>query len=170
MVDFKEYENAVAAFRETQNFVVNPLVSSPFHFKNLSNYLIFNDDFKSLMKLSKSEKWHNIDELPFNSHEETILVTTPELKIMFASNNLLQMNGYRPEEVLGHSPKLFQGSGTNPETSHEIGEAIRNLQPFEKMILNYRKDGSTYKCHIKGFPLVDKKGNLKHFIAIEKAA
>ncbi len=170
MFDFEKHENAVAVFRESQQFSANPLVSADFHFQNLSDFLTYKVDFNNLLEIAKREKWQDLEALPFGSHHETILVTTPQLQIVFSTSNLLQMNGFYPEEVIGHSPKIFQGDKTDGSTLEKIANSIRDREPFEHIILNYRKDGSRYDCHIKGFPLFDKQGNLKHFLAIEKAA
>jgi hypothetical protein len=42
------------------------------------------------------------------------------------------MNGYIEEEVLGKSPKMFQGDNSNLTTSSEIRQTIQLQQPFEK--------------------------------------
>ena len=65
---------------------------------------------------------------------------------------------------------MFQGQATDDAISREIGIAVQNQLPFEKTILNYCKDGSLYKCHIKGFPVFNKQGELTNFIAFEKIA
>lgn len=65
---------------------------------------------------------------------------------------------------------MFQGESTCPKTSLIIRNAIKKRQPFDEIVTNYCKDGSTYKCHIKGFPVFDRKDNLKHFVAFEKVA
>jgi hypothetical protein len=70
---------------------------------------------------------------------------------------------------LGKSPKIFQGSKTNAVTSREIREKINQELPFEKKVINYKKNGKTYDCLIKGYPIKSKKGKLTHFIAFEKA-
>jgi hypothetical protein len=80
------------------------------------------------------------------------------------------MNGYVEAEVLGKSPKMFQGEATNQITSNEIRKAIVEQQPFEKIVMNYKKNGEVYACLIKGFPVFNTKGDLSHYIAFEKAA
>ena len=101
--------------------------------------------------------------------DETIIVVTDvNLKIVFASKNIIKMNGYLPSEVIGKHPKIFQGEATNLETSKQIGLAIKNQKPFKQVITNYCKDGSLYKCEIQGFPVFDKSGVLINFIAFEK--
>ena len=80
------------------------------------------------------------------------------------------MNGYVEAEVLGKRPKMFQGEATNQITSNEIRRAISDQQPFEKTVMNYKKNGDVYACLIKGFPVFNSKGQLSHYIAFEKAA
>jgi PAS domain S-box-containing protein len=92
------------------------------------------------------------------------------LNIVFASHNIKKMNGYEEADVLGKSPKMFQGKATNDNTSNEIRKAIVNQESFEKTVLNYKKNGDVYVCLIKGFPVFNNKGNLSHYIAFEKAA
>jgi predicted transglutaminase-like protease len=83
---------------------------------------------------------------------------------------MLDLNGYYPNEVIGNSPKMFQGELTNKKVSQEISEAVKTKQPFDKIIINYCKDGSLYKCQIKGYPVFDVNGELINFIAFEKIA
>ena len=80
------------------------------------------------------------------------------------------MNGYEAQEVIGNSPKMFQGAKTDLQVSNEIRQAILKKVPFEKNVINYCKDGSVYNCHIKGFPIFNNKGEVINFIAFEKIA
>jgi hypothetical protein len=43
------------------------------------------------------------------------------------------MNGYREEEVLGKSPKMFQGEATNG-TTNEIRKAILEQNHLKKQL------------------------------------
>ena len=128
-------------------------------------------DCNKLSLIASSSKWV-VNDWDFKNKlkEEVIIVTDTKLEIVFASHNLTKMNGYREEEVMGRSPKMFHGSATNSLTSNEIRKAIQLQEPFEKTVLNYKKNGDTYLCLIKGFPVFNRKGELSHFIAFEKAA
>jgi hypothetical protein len=65
---------------------------------------------------------------------------------------------------------MFHGEETDLEVSNEIRLAIQNKEPFEKRVLNYKKNGETYQCLIKGYPVFNSKGDVSHFIAFEKVA
>ena len=64
---------------------------------------------------------------------------------------------------------MFQGAETDMTERKKIRNAIDQQRQFESTVVNYRKDGSIYRCHIEGYPIFNKKGNLVNFIAIENA-
>ncbi|WP_281238526.1 PAS domain-containing protein [Flavobacterium praedii] len=128
-------------------------------------------DYNKIAIISNSKKWKNADwDFKNKLEEKVILITDANLNIVFASHSLHKMNGYREQEVLGKSPKMFQGKATVMTTSLEIREAITLQKPFVKQVLNYKKSGELYYCNIEGFPIFNKKGELVNFIAFEQAA
>lgn len=127
-------------------------------------------DINILNQLAAKYRWQSqpqINQELFNK-EHVIVVTDSHLKIVHASHNISEMNGYAVEEIIGKSPKMFQGALTCKVTSNYISNAIKNKHSFEAVLTNYRKDGSAYKCWIKGEPLFNEKGKVVHFIAYEK--
>ncbi|PZX60675.1 PAS domain-containing protein [Hydrotalea sandarakina] len=131
---------------------------------------------KDLQALNKIHRLNNWGYIQFAYHEaliwenKTIIVTNTQLQIIYATENLLAMNGYHPSEVIGKRPAIFQGPETSVETRKFIKSAIQALQPFNTSIINYKKNGSMYTCHIEAFPIFDINGKLVNFMAIEKAA
>jgi PAS domain S-box-containing protein len=170
MAEFKVYHEAYSAYFANQNARRTPLLSWNFYVDYLSQLNKTLNDEQMLAVLASNNKWITSDFKTKFDNDTVIVVTCPKLKIVFASKNIVRMNGYEPEEIIGKSPKIFQGSKTNITISGEIREAIEKRQPFEKEVLNYRKDGIPYKCNIKGFPVFNKQGELTNFIAFEKAA
>lgn len=171
MMDLKTYDKSVAEMKKSSNQHKMPLLSWDlysvfFRALNAAQY-----DLSLLNQLSKEYKWN----MPFDLDAElqtndAILVTNANLEIVFASYGIAGMSGYEPAEVIGNSPKMFQGKETSAEKRAEIYEAILANKPFETTVINYKKNGETYDCHIRSFPIFNKKGKLTHFIALEKAA
>lgn len=128
------------------------------------------EDIVSLQRLSEDNRWSYPATFKdaLLKKDQIIIVTDPDLKIVHATHNITLMNGYRPEEILGKQPKLFQGAETSTRTTGEIRKAINNEMPFEAVIRNYRKDGTAYNCWLKAEPIFDTKGELVNFIAYEK--
>lgn len=100
--------------------------------------------------------------------DQVIVLTDPSLNIQHATANIYKMNGYLPQELIGKKPKIFQGEKTCAKTNARISKAIKEYKSFEETIINYRKDGSSYRCWIQGEPVFNKEGQLIHFIAFEK--
>jgi PAS domain S-box-containing protein len=170
MNDLNEYYTAYSRYFSIHNAKSTPLLSWSFYVDYLSQLNKTLSDQQLLNVFADRNKWVANGFEPVLDNDTVVVVTCTKLKIVFATKNIVRMNGYQPEEIIGKSPKLFQGEATCQETSGEIRKAIENNQPFEKVVINYRKDGEIYKCHIKSFPIFNKQGELSHFIAFEKAA
>jgi len=165
------YENALAKYYNSLSLNSFPLTCWDFYLNSFDRLKMSLSDTFLLNKIVEENNWNTTWDYKEELESETVIVVTDaKLSIVFASKNILIMNGYYPNEVVGNSPKMFQGDQTNKKISKEISEAIKTQQPFDKVIWNYCKDGSLYKCHIKGFPVFDKKGKLANFIAFEKIA
>ena len=127
-------------------------------------------DAQMLGQRAEYDQWENpIDfKEKLFPKDQVIVLTDPKLNIQHASANIYQMNGYMPQELIGKKPKIFQGEETCAKTSARISRAIKERKAFEETIVNYRKDGSLYRCWIQGEPVFNKEGRLIHFIAFEK--
>ncbi len=118
---------------------------------------------------SKWETHENFNAIVYQEKRD-IIITNANQKIVFATQGIHSMNGYHASELIGKSPKIFQGELTSSESKNNIRIAIQNQLPFKDIILNYRKDGSTYLCNIEAYPKFNRKGQLINYIAFEKIA
>jgi PAS domain S-box-containing protein len=104
--------------------------------------------------------------------EDSIIITTKELdppgpEIVYVNPGFTRMTGYSPEEVLGKTPRILQGSNTNPEVLKRLRSTLDAGEVFYGQAINYKKDGSEFwnEWHIE--PIKDDSGNLTHYIAIQ---
>lgn len=170
-MEFKVYDAAFAKQHNTAAIVGMPLVSWDIYSQFLFQTNALINDVNSLNQIAIKNQWKSVWDFKENLQEKTVIVVTDaHLNIVFATKNIKNMNGYTPNEIVGKSPKMFQGKETDLQVSSEIRQAIINKVPFEKNVINYCKDGSLYKCHIKGFPVFNHKGEVTNFIAFEKIA
>lgn len=170
-MEFKVYDDAFAKQYENGAIKAMPLVSWDIYSQFLLQTNVLFHDVNSLHQIANKNNWKSVWDYKESLQDETVIVVTDaQLKIVFASKNIKKMNGYEAQEVIGNSPKMFQGPKTDSNISFEIRQAILNKVPFEKNVINYCKDGSLYKCHIKGFPVFNDKGVVTNFIAFEKIA
>ena len=141
MKDLRFYDSAVQRYNSHINAISAPLSSwdiSGMYFQTYKEHL---KDLASIGQIGNKNRWQSVltgDDWPLIK-KLVVVITDPHLKIEFASNNIKQMTGYDPIEVVGKSPKLFQGKDTCKLTRERIAEAIENQQPFEETIINYKK-------------------------------
>ncbi|MEW7291236.1 PAS domain-containing protein [Aquimarina sp. 2304DJ70-9] len=170
MEEFKGYDHMMARYYEKMSNYSLPLLSWEFYGEHHTLLESFKEDLSTLKKLTENWEFTRDYSKEFTQEQSVIVITNPNLKIVYASQNIQNLNGYSPDEVIGNSPKMFQGKDTCVKTSAKVREAVNNQTSFEVTILNYRKDLTPYQCIIKGFPVHDKKGKLINYIAFEKAA
>nr|WP_315157690.1 PAS domain-containing protein [uncultured Flavobacterium sp.] len=170
MLNISDYENAKAKYFNALALKTSSILSMSFHEEFLGSIKKSFNDFNRLNEiLPKNNVETDNDVLRNALLDDVVIVTDSNLKIVFASNNLSKMNGYSESEVIGNSPKMFHGAKTNKVISRQIREKIDQKLPFESKVINYKKNGKTYDCLIKSYPIFNKKGDLTHFIAFEKA-
>lgn len=73
-----------------------------------------------------------------------LVIADQEQKIIYANSAFCELTGYRLQELLRRNCRLLQGPDSSAKTSAQIRKALFNGEPFEGLILNYRKDGSTF--------------------------
>lgn len=170
MNEVKEYDYAANKFYSSVNINSLPLNSWDLYASFFQSICKSYNDINVLTELAKDKNWSYAERFRKELIEKNtvIVVTDLQLRIVYATQNISTMNGYQPSEVLGKTPKMFQGVDTCKETSMLVRKAVQNKQPFETTILNYRKDGATYKCWIKGEPVFNTSGEVVNFIAYEK--
>ncbi|WP_108742475.1 PAS domain-containing protein [Flavobacterium faecale] len=158
-----EYDKALVKYSNSLRILHLPLLSWEF-FASHTNEI---NKFVSIQKHWKAK----VDFSAIASNAETqILITNSKQQIVFASNGIHQMNGYQAHEIIGKTPKMFQGELTSTVSREKIKIALQNNLPFKEVLINYKKDGSTYLCKIEAYPKFNKKGELINYIAFERIA
>ena len=100
--------------------------------------------------------------------DNAAVVTDAEGRIEWVNDGFYRITGYRLEEVIGRKPGSFlQGVNTSQQTVAEMRESLVCRRSFSGEILNYHKDGHPYWLLLNINPILDDRGNLTHFIAIE---
>ncbi|KAA1243925.1 PAS domain-containing protein [Aquimarina sp. RZ0] len=170
MKEFAVYDQMMAQYYKSISTHILPLFSWEFYGEHFSAMSSFKEDLEMLKKITQKWNFDRNYQKELINKKSVIVITNTKLTIVYASHNIEKMNGYTPEEIIGSSPKMFQGANTCNQTSKMVRQAVKKQQPFEVSILNYKKDKSTYVCNIKGFPVLNKRGKLVNYIAFETAA
>jgi PAS domain S-box-containing protein len=81
-----------------------------------------------------------------------------------ANDAFCALTGYPETEILGRNCRFLAGDKTEPWLSVRIGAAVRARQPLLVDILNYRRDGSSFRNGVLITPLYDEDGELEWFL------
>jgi PAS domain S-box-containing protein len=97
---------------------------------------------------------------------DTIDLPGPE--IVYVNEEFTRMTGYQPDEVIGKTPRILQGPGTQPAARAQMRSALQKAEPIRVEVLNYRKDGSEFWVELDIVPVHDEYGQLTHFVSIQR--
>ena len=100
---------------------------------------------------------------------DSILITdnTKEGKIVYANKAFKKLTGHDPVEILGKTPRILQGAGTDPKVTERLREALKTGGKFEGKAINYKKDGTPFIMYWRVLPI--KVGrNIEAWIAIQR--
>jgi diguanylate cyclase (GGDEF)-like protein/PAS domain S-box-containing protein len=110
----------------------------------------------------------------FNTVQDALLITlaepigTPGPVIVYANASLSQQTGYATHELLGRSPRLFQGPGTDLRITTRFRERLLQWHRSEMEVLNYSRDGQPLWIELKVAPLADAEGWYTHWVSVQR--
>lgn len=93
---------------------------------------------------------------------------SPYPRIVFANEGYTRMTGFSREEVLGQTPRIAQGPGTDRATLDRIRKKLKAWQPIREELLNYRKDGTPFWVELNIRPLADETGWFTHWVSVQR--
>ena len=95
-------------------------------------------------------------------------VDPPGPGIVYVNPAFCAMTGYTAEEVIGRTPRILQGPGSERGVLDRVRAALEAGEAFSGETTNYRKDGTIYivEWHIN--PLHDGDGRITHWVSIQR--
>ncbi len=90
----------------------------------------------------------------------------PGPRIVFVNEAFERRTGYLPEEVLGRTPRLLQGEGTQRKELNKLRAAMEQWRPARVDLINYTKAGEAYWVDLEVSPVWDEARKLTHWVAV----
>lgn len=135
----------------------------------LSKHQELANDLEAFAQLKVRFDWQNVADLhPVLLANQTVIVTDRATRILWVSDSFRLLTGYQSFEVLGRKPSFLQGPLTSPKTQDTIRQNLTRGASVAVTVLNYRKEGTPYRCQVKIRPLMNSQRECTHFIAYEK--
>ncbi len=88
--------------------------------------------------------------------------------IVYVNNALTELTGHSRNEILGKSPRIFQGPKTDKKELNKLKTSLQKREYCEIEVINYKKNGEEFLNHFSVFPLANKTGEFRYFISIQR--
>jgi len=100
---------------------------------------------------------------------DSVLITdaSSEGKIIYANKSFKILTGHDPSEVIGKTPRILQGSGTDSKTIARLSDALKSGRKFEGKAINYKKDGTPFIMYWRVLPIKVRK-KITAWVAIQR--
>lgn len=88
----------------------------------------------------------------------------PDNPLEVVNRAFCDLTGYSEREIVGRNCRFLAGERTEEARTEEIRSAIHEQRPVLVDLLNYRRDGTTFRNGVMITPLFDAEGMLAWFL------
>ena len=100
---------------------------------------------------------------------DSVLITdaSAEGKIIYANKSFKKLTGHDPSEIIGKTPRILQGPGTDSKVIARLSDALKSGGKFEGRAINYKKNGTPFIMYWRVLPIrIGKK--ITAWVAIQR--
>jgi PAS domain S-box-containing protein len=99
---------------------------------------------------------------------EATPIDLPGPRIVMVSDALTRLTGYSAAELIGRTPRIFQGPLTSRKTLDALRASMERWERTQVELVNYTKDGRPFWVEIDIAPIADDTGWFTHWIAVQR--
>ena len=96
---------------------------------------------------------------------EVHALAAPKHRIVYVNEAFEKYTGYRQSEVIGRSPSLLQGQGSQYAELDRIHLALAQGLEVHAELINYKKDGTLFWIELDIAPIKDEAGRATHWVS-----
>ncbi|MFA5403464.1 MAG: PAS domain S-box protein [Ignavibacteria bacterium] len=98
----------------------------------------------------------------------TILITDINGEIEYVNPKFIEVTGYRPEEVIGKTPRILKSDDKSLEEYKELWQTISSGKDWIGEFHNKKKNGELYWEKASISPVKNSEGKITHFLAVKE--
>jgi PAS domain S-box-containing protein len=103
-----------------------------------------------------------------NSFDSILITdTSRQGRIVYTNKAFKKLTGYDTSDVIGKTPRVLQGPGTDKKVIARLSDALASGSRFEGKAVNYKKDGTPFIMHWRVLPIKAGK-EIKGWLAIQR--
>lgn len=88
--------------------------------------------------------------------------------VIHVNDAFTRVTGYAAGEVIGFTPRILQGPGSDRSTLDRVRRALERQEQITVEILNYKKDGSEYRAQMSLTPIFEPGGTCTHWVSVQR--
>lgn len=90
-----------------------------------------------------------------------------DLPIVYVNDAFSALTGYQPEETIGRNCRFLQNEHVDQPGIDVLRQAVKRRKNGRAIVLNYRKDGTSFLNEVIISPLRSKRGRVTHFAGFQ---
>jgi PAS domain S-box-containing protein len=99
---------------------------------------------------------------------DAIFITDINGNIEFANSAFETVYGYKPNEVIGKTPRIIKSGITPQEQYEQFWGTLLSNQAVTHELINRKKDGRLISIASTNSPILDEKGSVLGFLAVQR--
>lgn len=125
-----------------------------------------------MFELTNELNW--LPQVVLDGVSDFVLVTDADLdregglRILYANRLLLEATEDIEADLLGQSPRIFQGPLTDKSTIARVKKGLRSKTFVKEELLNYTKSGRLYWVELNISPVTDSEGEVRFFVSVQR--
>lgn len=97
-----------------------------------------------------------------------VVVTDAHRRITWVNQAFEQLSGWTVQELVGRSPRLFQGPGTDAATTARMGKHLEHGEGFTGVeVVNYTKSGDPYWVMLDVQPIAGDDSQVEGYVSVQ---
>ncbi|MCL4550968.1 MAG: PAS domain S-box protein [Bacteroidetes bacterium] len=97
-----------------------------------------------------------------------VVITDVSGNIEYVNPKFTQVTGYTREEVIGKNPRILKPGDSASQLYKELWNTISSGKEWKGELQNKKKNGEYYWERISISPIVNNKGDITHFVAVNE--
>ncbi|MDQ6951322.1 MAG: response regulator [Mariprofundales bacterium] len=99
---------------------------------------------------------------------DVVLITNIDGNICYVNQSFTKVTGFSVDEAIGHNPSMLSSSKQSPSFYRRLWETINHGEHWQSEMIDRRKNGTLYPCHIDISPICNSDGETTHFVGIQR--
>lgn len=99
---------------------------------------------------------------------ETVIITDTDGTIVYANPYVEKVTGYKPAELLGQNPRVFNSGKQDRDFYQNMWETLLRGEIWQGQFINRRQDGTLFHEEAVLFPIKDEDGSVLNYAAVKR--